>query len=194
MIIGSHNSLTYAKPKHWWGYLAIPFARCQNINLVNQYKHGIRCFDIRVRPSNDSDYLEFGHGIMSISETLINDINKVYSMSISDKEKVYIRLILEDIYSDKNKEKNEQWFIDFALSFENNYPFFIFFEGRRKSDWKKLVNFKSGYEPRLEQNVSSISETARWYEKLIPWFYAKRTNDTFKPDKNSDIILYDFIK
>ena len=29
-IIGTHNSMTYLPPEHWYGWFMIPFARCQH--------------------------------------------------------------------------------------------------------------------------------------------------------------------
>lgn len=28
IIYGSHNSMTFLPPKHWWGYLGLWIARC----------------------------------------------------------------------------------------------------------------------------------------------------------------------
>ena len=48
-MYASHNSLTGYKPKHWWGWFLLPFARCQRATLWQQMENGARVFDLRVR-------------------------------------------------------------------------------------------------------------------------------------------------
>lgn len=193
MILGSHNSITYKKPKHWWKFFMIPFARCQNKNLQYQYDKGVRCFDIRIRPTKTHE-IEFAHGMLDFSKDAIKDLDLIYSKCVSENEKVYIRLILEDTLVKLDDNAAENWFIDFVKMMENQYPFFIIFECRRKSDWKQLVIPKSNYYPKIDQHVSSMSKDVRWYEKIIPYFYAKRTNKNYIPNQDCDIVFFDFIK
>lgn len=48
-MYGSHNSFTGYKPKQWWGWLFLPFARCQRADVGQQMESGARVFDLRVR-------------------------------------------------------------------------------------------------------------------------------------------------
>ena len=49
MMFGSHNTFSYAKPKHWFMYPFAFMARCQRIDWKKQYiLHNIRVFDLRV--------------------------------------------------------------------------------------------------------------------------------------------------
>ena len=48
-MYGSHNSFTGYKPKRWWGWIFLPFARCQRATLWQQMENGARVFDLRVR-------------------------------------------------------------------------------------------------------------------------------------------------
>lgn len=36
-IIGSHNSMSYLRPANWWGWLLLPFARCQSKAVEGQF-------------------------------------------------------------------------------------------------------------------------------------------------------------
>ena len=50
MILGSHNSWSYLPPKHWWMWSFHFMAKCQRVDIREQYeKYGVRCFDLRVR-------------------------------------------------------------------------------------------------------------------------------------------------
>ena len=50
MILGSHNSWSYLPPKHWWMWPIHFMAKCQRVDIREQYeKYGVRCFDLRVR-------------------------------------------------------------------------------------------------------------------------------------------------
>ena len=42
-ILGTHNSMSYLPPLRWWGWLLIPFARCQNKTIDGQLAAGARC-------------------------------------------------------------------------------------------------------------------------------------------------------
>lgn len=48
--IATHNSATGEKGKGLLSWLLIPFSRCQNKTIRQQYEAGCRHFDIRVRP------------------------------------------------------------------------------------------------------------------------------------------------
>ena len=60
-IFGTHNSMSYLPPLHWWGWLMIPFARCQNKTIDEQLAAGARCFDLRVA-FDRHDMAHFRHG------------------------------------------------------------------------------------------------------------------------------------
>ena len=63
MIVGSHNSWSYLPSKKWW---MAPFkfmAKCQDLNIIEQYEIGVRCFDLRVRFNKKGEFI-LGHGFM----------------------------------------------------------------------------------------------------------------------------------
>lgn len=47
--IGTHDSATGEKPKNFFSWLIIPFARTQSKTIKEQYEAGCRGFDIRVK-------------------------------------------------------------------------------------------------------------------------------------------------
>ena len=64
-IIGTHNSMTFSRPAKWYGYLMIPFARCQRLTIRGQFYAGVRCFDLRIRFRRDGTPC-FAHGMMTL--------------------------------------------------------------------------------------------------------------------------------
>lgn len=183
MILGTHNSVTYLKPKKWYMKLVRIFWQCQKKNIQEQWAAGVRCFDLRITFEKDGTPV-FAHGYAKLKGNVYDIINELLTMAEEDNSKVYIRLVCED--KSANDQIAEQ-FKKFCSIISIYYctPF----EGRRKGDWKLLYDFE--YKPKLVQYVGSMASDARWYEKIIPWFYAKRKNKDNIPCK--DITLYDFI-
>lgn len=191
-MLGTHNSMTYAKPYHWYGWLMIPFARCQKKNLIEQLLEGARCFDLRIRFDKDGTPY-FAHGAMRVEGNVYVVLTDLKIQTMFLKEKILVRLILED---PKLRKEQEILFIDFCNDIENVFgEYMTFFEGRRKGDWALIYDFK--HKQPINQFVGSMAEDARWYEKFMPFAYARRKNkanmqlatDVLKDKVN----LFDFV-
>lgn len=63
-MIGSHNSMSYLPPKHWFWRLFTPFWRCQDKTIKEQINAGVRFFDIRVVWDRKLDCWQFAHGLV----------------------------------------------------------------------------------------------------------------------------------
>ena len=91
VIIGTHNSMSFLKPKHWWmrpiNWL---FAQCQD-DETDVFNGG--CMDIRVYW--DNDVWRFAHGLVSYEFGVVYyDIYRTISIfAISGVR--YFRIILE---------------------------------------------------------------------------------------------------
>lgn len=184
MIIGTHNSMTYLRPKQWWGYLFIPFWRCQKRTIQEQWDAGVRCFDLRVTFEEYGKPV-FAHGIVRLKGDVYQAIAEIAGLARQKDKRVCIRLVCECLSADDDVAALFNTLCFRIEKLTNLVPF----EGRRKSDWKLLYDFK--YKPRLTQHVGSMAPDARWYEKFMPKLYAKRMNEHNKP--HEDISLYDFI-
>lgn len=198
-IIGTHNSMTYLRPTHWYEYLIIPFARCQRKTLEQQFWAGARCFDLRIRFTYDGRPY-FAHGLYTMRDPdKLNKYSKspqhalymLSMLSVRSGEKVYVRLILED---PDQRIHNEVFFRNFCKMVQDEdseFSYLVYFGGNRKGDWKQIVEFD--YKPDLMQYVSSMADDARWYEKFLPFAYAWRKNRENKQNPQGDIAIYDFI-
>lgn len=140
--------------------------------------------DLRVAIRNNKPY--FAHGSMLYKEDVIKVLDYINSIG----KPIYIRLIHET--SMINKEGNPSLFIELCKEWELKYKNLMFFEGRRKSDWKQLYKFKT-VAPSVEQKVSSMTGTI--LDDWCPWLYARFMNKkNLKKGTNKDYLLLDFIE
>lgn len=191
-IIGTHNSMTFLPPEHWYGWFMTPFARCQNKTIEEQWYDGARCFDLRVKFDRRGNS-HFAHGLYDCSNYFSPDdaIRKIEQLRYYSKEDVYVRLILEDSKAENYQAK---YFRRACECTEEVFKFIHFFGGNRKGDWKKLYTFKDDVPDSLNnQWVSSMAEDARWYEKFLPFAYAWRCNKRNKENVKPKFNLFDFI-
>lgn len=180
MELGTHNSMTYLPLKNWWMYPFNWLAKCQSKTIEEQFNKGIRVFDIRI--SYDKNSPVFKHGLARYK----GNVYSILRWLDNKNESIKIRLILETNKEDKIKECN---FISDCYRFIAFYKNLTFYEGRRKFDWKPIVNF-----PSLEVNQLISSMAGKGIYKLCPWLYAKVHNKkNLKNYKDNKILLIDFI-
>ena len=160
---GSHNSLTYLPPKHW--YLK-PFnfmAKCQSVNYEKQYQLGSRIFDIRIRYDNNLNIV-FAHGSMeykSFTEKDLYDMLTYLNSKSTTDDRIWVRFLLErnSELKDKNKQTLEQdKFCKLCQIVKMLNQNILFFGGRRKYDWALLYDFQCG-EPNMIDLYSSTTGT-----------------------------------
>lgn len=194
-IIGTHNSMTFLRPAHWYGWFMIPFARCQRKTIEEQWYDGARCFDLRIRFTKQGEPY-FAHGLYECTHEVkpIDVLVQLDKLILRHGQRALVRLILED--PDKQNH-NVVYFKAFCQAWETHQAFHTvnkwihFFGGNRKGDWAQIVEFD--YKPNLTQYVGSMMEDARWYEKIVPFAYAWRRNKKNKQNPQGDIAIYDFI-
>ena len=156
---GSHNSLTYASPKKWWGWLAVPVWKCQRLNLSQQINAGVRCFDIRC--AWDGHKFIGAHGLIDLKIDIITALRFIAYLS---DDKAYIRIILEKGGDNPQicelfKEECKHW--------QKLWPGMTFFCGRSKKTWAKVANVPDG--PDVIQHIGSMK--SRWGE-IFPGLWA----------------------
>lgn len=194
-IVGTHNSMTYLPVKQWYLRPFKLFAKCQSKGLFDQiHKYNSRIIDLRLYFDYDCYRWCFAHGYINFKNasiipvlTYIDESRK----SLNDGSEWYVRILLEKVKDDIEKE----WFVDLCSSLEKTYPNIKFYGGNYKPDWTKLYTFKNDINDVLNnQWVSSMQSNARWYEKLVPKFYAKRMNKTNKDNIAEITNIFDFIE
>lgn len=189
-IIGTHNSMTFLRPAKWYGWFMIPFARCQKKTIIQQWEAGARVFDLRVKFDRYGNS-HFAHGLYDCDVNYnLFDVLQLIKLYYSYND-VYIRLILEDT---KAENYQAEFFRKACKRCEERFPSIHFFGGNRKGDWKKLYTFKGDVPDSLNnQWVSSMMEDARWYEKFLPFAYARRSNKRNEGNVKPKFNLFDFL-
>lgn len=198
MKLGSHNSFTYLKPKHWWMYPLIPFARCQSRNIPQQFKHGARWFDLRVRYNRDNKLI-VAHGLMVYKAdvmTVCEALDMLNIQAFACNDPVYVRVLYEMPGKDKSDQakEHEAQFSGFCNFIQNRYQHLIFVGGQRKYDWVQIHNFHT-QSPKSVDKYSSMT----WLniDDWLPCLYAFVMNNR-NWNKNKDIepdtfMLADFV-
>lgn len=195
IFFGSHNTMTYLSPKHWWAYLGLPVARCQRKDYKKQWEAGARVFDLRIYYDMDTRSWGFAHGLIDFEtkESVEDVVEWLAHKALIAQEPTYIRIILEKWTC----EALCRYFSAWCKSIENHYAYIsyvAFIGGNRKGDWKKLHTFVTDIDDHYNnQWVSSMAEDARWYEKAFPFLYALRCNKRNKLKMKEITNLFDFV-
>jgi hypothetical protein len=195
--LGSHNSWSFA-PINW--YIPHFVCKCQNLNIEEQYKAGVRLFDLRLRFKFNESRWRVAHGSAFFNVDWREDL-----AWLNNKGDCYVRVVLE--YNKKPVEYDliKSLFKGYCEHLSSIFPNIKFFGGNRKWDWKRIYEFKNPDEPLIDK----YSSTTSWFKsksrflKIIddwwPWLYAKFHNkETIKQYKlygPSDKWLFiDFVK
>ena len=180
-IIGTHNTMSYLPPMRWWqkpiNWLS---AQCQ-FSFTANFDEAI---DVRLVWDKKESRWNFAHGLVTYKNR--TDIVTFFDNKVQIGAK-YIRLILE-------RNGGEAQFQMLCKYLKKRYEDkdVVFIGGYRKSDWKKLYDFGTNDIP-IHQWVGSMADDARWYERFIPWHYAKRMNKKNMENLKEGINLFDFL-
>lgn len=181
MILGSHNSISYKRPKYLIMGLLRKFAKCQDKTLSSQIRLGVKCFDFRIR-FTDEGYPFMCHGIIEYPgsiELILQELNSL--------EGIYVRLCLENIYNDSNAYNH---FINAYTYFcKKTYPNIKFMFCVKKPKWTIIEN--NFDKPFIEAQKSPHT---LWEILKTPKGLLKYQKEKLETLKNSDaIVLQDFV-
>lgn len=188
MILGSHNSWTYLKPKKWW-MKAIKFtAKCQKYDIETQYeKYGVKCFDLRIKFVDDVPVI--AHGPVQYKynlDELVEDLKY-----LNEKGDVYLRILHEVRNKKEYTEEAVEQFKGFCEDLIIMFPNLKFWCGRNLYNW--VVDFKFKYDPSCEELYSSVC-SPKYIDDWYPLIYAKLHNKkNIKKGTDKDILLIDFV-
>lgn len=144
-MLGSHNSLTYEKPRKFYMNLFNKFAKCQKLSLHQQIDLGVKVFDFRVKIKNykinksllDCVYVvhgpvEYGND-KSFSEAL-----RILNCEAKD-SKIYAIIVYDKSFGGSKFHHLYPKLIN-MLKMKYNDIDFQFVDG--KKEWKIIENFK----------------------------------------------------
>lgn len=200
--IASHNTMSYLKPDKWY---MIPFrfiGKCQSLSIFEQYKLGIRMFDLRVI-YDDKGHPKFAHGAIVYKDSNVETILWI----INNWTQCSVRIVLEcnnKYKRDKYKRELERQTTLFRRDVDRwllQYPNIRFFECTRKFDWFRVKVFKKLPTPKYIQKIGSMS--GKLIYKIWPRLYAMLNNKhiLYSTPQNNDVWTfvdfvgkYDYIK
>ena len=184
---GSHNTLTYGKPKHWYGWLLLPFWRCQTKDIAEQVASGIRAFDIRFVMDSPTD-CHSAHGIIDLAANPLVALSEIECRAAGS----YIRVILE-----RGGQSERAWFCDLCKRLPSLYPTLHFYEGIYKPMWTRIHIFPTEEARMAESNEQQHygSHYNKWLGLIPRLWWFKHRYDKVDGEENDGIpiVFKDFI-
>ena len=190
-ILGSHNTMSYLKPKNWFYKIFAFTARCQSKSIQDQYYiYDVRLFDLRFK-FNKKGEVSFAHGAVEYEGNIEEIMNFLNSLN-----NIPVRIMLENKPGDKENE-----FKAWCEYLKNTYKNIRFFGGRNKWSWEELYKFDMAH-PSLEDKYSSCNtnepgkpQTGTYLDDLCPIIYAKQNNKkNLAKGTDKDYLMIDFVE
>ena len=186
-VLGSHNTMSYLKPKLWFLKPFAWMAQCQNKDIKYQYGLGIRYFDIRVR-FDEFGNPEFAHGLISYKGDVISTLKELNSFG----EEIKIRLILELSKETFDTPRQVALFRFNCCRWVKRFKNLKFHCGIKKYDWEVVYKFKNP-EPEIDQKVSSMVGSK--LDDIFPFIYALTHNEkNIDAGTDKEYLLLDYIQ
>ena len=189
-ILGSHNSWSFLPPKHWWQKPFGFMAKCQDLNIQQQYEAGVRCFDLRIRFNEGDTSPIVCHGKIEYDispEELYSNLRW-----LNGKKNVYIRVIHEARTNSQYSAYSKTFFRMFCDDVTTKLKNIKFWCGRSLYNWKN-PDYEFKYSPSCKEKYSSVC-APKWIDDWIPRFYAKYHNPfNLRKEYDEDILLIDFV-
>lgn len=144
-ILGAHNANTYLRPRKWWMRLINFTSKCQKLSIEEQFEHGVRYFDFRIRYNKKYEWV-FCHGPIEykreddIFYLLIKKISKF--VFTNKDEKIYIRFIYDDTFNNHTVLYDVlKPYLKFVINYFNIYSKgnVICLDVIRKTDWSVMI-------------------------------------------------------
>lgn len=189
MIIGSHNSWSFLKPKKWWMRLFRWCVRCQDYDIETQYEeYGVRCFDLRINFTKQG-------ALRVVHNKCVFDINydELYNdlIYLNSKKNCYIRVINDVRTKDGYTDTEVGQFKCLCRHLEAVFNNSKFWCGRNLYNWNVDYIFKCN--PTCAERYGSVTKP-KWFNGLYPRKYAKKHNaEIIDFGTSRDILLIDFV-
>ena len=199
MILGSHNSWSFLPPRKWWQKALAFTARCQRLNIQQQYEAGVRCFDLRLRRINGDwhvvhnsfDYANFDAPYFDPPFTG-PDVWKDL-LWLDFKADCLVRVV-HDVRREKDyKEEDVREFMSVCHAIQRDFKHIKFWCGRNLYNWQ--VDYAFDFQPQCTEMYASVC-SPHLIDDWFPLLYACRNNawirrEDYKPD---EVLLIDFVE
>ena len=160
-------------------------AKCQEVDIKEQYKLGVRWFDLRIRFSHEEPI--FAHGLMEYNGGVEEILDSLNNMS-TERDPIYVRILLE---INKEDSTQESLFYTYCGYWELTFKNLKFTGGEAKYDWNKKVEFKNKECPRFDECYSSMPSDSTKLNDIFPKKWAKKYNEAAR--KLHTNVILDFV-
>ena len=190
-MIGSHNTFSYLPTKNIfkrWG-------RCQEVNYIEQYNLGARCFDVRVKFDTEKK-VRFGEleRVQIVHNNITyqggwSELNRFFAFVADD---CWVRLILDIRKKPKDAEKQQELFVR-LIDYARNTLGIKIAEAIVYWDWSYEVSPKL----KITENHASVTGNVGIFK--TPKMYAEKNNDLILSknkeivDSENEVLLIDFV-
>ena len=206
MKLGSHNTMTYLRPKVFWQRLLPFIGRCQSVDYKVQHSLGAVGYDLRLFCDSDCQ-LEYRHGFLRFSADNIDEV-----LSYAESNNIIVRVLLEVRSYNKgligNIDELRSRFKAYCSEIEEKYPSILFFGGQESGSGEKLYTFKSDTGDlaieELHSSVTSLfkrnNKFLRMIDDLFPIIYSLIKNEKNirayqnNKDKENTYLYVDYIE
>lgn len=173
MNIASHNTFTFLKPKKWWAKPFAFVAKCQEIPITEQWRIGVRSFDLRIRFRKDGTPY-FCHGLVEYDGDVTTELLRIDELAANDKTVAVCRVMFEDNMFTVDRDEQIELFKRFCehVNYKIQYCHIKFYGGYSKKEWKPLYDFEDKFSV-FEKHASVSGE---WFDMICPRWYALRNN------------------
>lgn len=206
MKLGSHNTMTYLRPKVFWQRLLPFIGRCQSVDYKVQHSLGAVGYDLRLFWGDDGK-LEYRHGFLRFPADNIDEV-----LSYAESNNIIVRVLLEARSYNKplisNIDELRSRFKAYCSEIEKKYPSIIFFGGQESGSGEKLYTFKNDTGnlaiEELHSSVTSLFKShnkfLRMIDDLFPIIYSLIKNEKNirayqnNKDKENTYLYVDYIE
>lgn len=206
MKLGSHNTMTYLRPKVFWQRLLPFIGRCQSVDYKVQHSLGAVGYDLRLFWDSDGQ-LEYRHGFLRFPADNIDEV-----LSYAESNNIIVRVLLEVRSYNKplisNIDELRSRFKAYCSEIEEKYPSILFFGGQESGSGEKLYTFKNDTGnlaiEELHSSVTSLFKShnkfLRMIDDLFPIIYSLIKNEKNirayqnNKDKENTYLYVDYIE
>ena len=186
MILASHNSLTYLKPKYWIMNLFKWFYRCQTKTIEEQYLAGVRYFDFRIC-FNKFGIPKFRHGLTEFK----TDGKELFNILeyLNQYKDIVIRVVLEKVKDSTDYDL----FRMLCQEIQEKYVNIKFCCGEYKKTKEVIYDFKTTIEIPIYEKYSSVIGSK--LNDIYPYGFAKKHNQDYinQYKEQNCYLMLDFI-
>lgn len=206
MKLGSHNTMTYLRPKVFWQRLLPFIGRCQSVDYKVQHSLGAVGYDLRLFWGDDGK-LEYRHGFLRFPADNIDEV-----LSYAESNNIIVRVLLEVRSYNKplisNIDELRSMFKAYCSEIEEKYPSILFFGGQESGSGEKLYTFKNDTGnlaiEELHSSVTSLFKShnkfLRMIDDLFPIIYSLIKNEKNirayqnNKDKENTYLYVDYVE